>query len=123
MTLKTGTVMQYLTFADNTFRIVEQYNMQGLKIRSTTLTWAPFLTINDCNGIGLECKTNYGYLKDYMDALALKFNFTYTSHRNVDNDWGVVPKKGPFSINGTWGGVMPSSDDEETIAPNARLAA
>ena len=106
MTLKTGTVMQQLTFAENTFRIVENYNLQGLRIRSTTLTWAPFLTINDCNKTGLACMINYGYLKDYMDALALKFNFTYTSHRNTDNDWGVIPKKGPYSINGTWGGVM-----------------
>ena len=106
ISLKTGNVMDRLNFANNTSRIVESNNLQGLKIRSTTLSWKPFLTLDNCNSIGLECKTNHGYLKDYMDMLAMKFNFTYISHRNVDNDWGVVPKKGPHSINGTWGGVM-----------------
>ena len=106
ITLETGSVMEELTFADNSYLILESYNLQGLQIRSTTLTWAPFLTINDCNKMGLECRTNYGYLKDYMDLLALKFNFTYISHRNTENDWGVIPKEGPYNISGTWGGVM-----------------
>ena len=106
MSLETGTVVEDLTFVNNSFLILESYNLQGLQIRSTTLTWAPFLTINDCNEMGLECKTNYGYLKDYMDLLARRFNFTYISHRNTENDWGVIPKKGPHNINGTWGGVM-----------------
>ena len=106
ISLKTGTVICPLTFADNSLQIVETYNLQGLTIRSTTLPWEPFYAIGDCDREGLECKTNHGYLADYMDMLALKFNFTYTSHRNTDNDWGVLPKRGPFSLNGTWSGVM-----------------
>ena len=106
MSLLTGSVLEELTFANNSFLVLESYNLHGLHIRSTTLTWAPFLTIDDCNMKGLECKTNYGYLKDYMDLLGSKFNFTYVSHRNTENDWGVIPKKGPHNISGTWGGVM-----------------
>ena len=106
MALETGSAVEELSFVKKSFLILESYNLQGLQIRSTTLTWAPFLTINDCNKMGLECKKNHGYLKDYMDLLARNFNFTLISHRNTDNDWGVIPKKGPHNISGTWGGVM-----------------
>ena len=99
--LNSGTITDALTFAENTLRVIESFNLKGLEVQSTTLTWAPFYTIDNCNHDGLECATSYGYLKDYMDILSKKFNFTYSSHKNMDNDWGVVPKE-----NGTYGGVL-----------------
>ena len=106
ITLKTGNVVEMLSFAGNSLSVVESYDLQGLEVRSTTLSWEPFYSIGNCNNVGLECKTHHGYLKDYMDMLAVKLNFTYISHRNTDNNWGVVPKKGPHNLNGTWEGVF-----------------
>ena len=106
ISLRSGSVMNRLTFADNSLRITEQFDLHGLEITSKSLTHAPYLTIDGCNEAGQECKENYGYLVDYMDIMAAKFNFTYTSHKDVNNDWGVQPKAGPFNASGVWGGVM-----------------
>ena len=77
--------------------------MQGLRISSTSLTWAPYLTIEDCNKFGKECKTNYGYLIDYMDRITVKFNFTYVSERNTHH-WGVASDGQSLSEDGI--GIM-----------------
>ena len=106
ISLKSGSVVNGLTFADNSSRIIESFDLKGLLIRSASLTWTPYLIIDDCNEFGLECKQNYGYYIDYMDLLAAKFNFTYVSQKNMEDDWGLVPKTGPFSLNGSWGGVL-----------------
>ena len=99
--LNSGTVFDTLTFEDNSLRILESINLQGLEVTSTTLPWAPFYTIDDCNDVGLDCAITYGLLQDYMDLLSNQFNFTCISHKNLDNDWGLVPKE-----NGSYGGVL-----------------
>ena len=106
ISLKSGSVMNELTFAEGSLRIMEEFDLHGLEITSTSLTHAPYLTIDDCDALGHKCKKNYGYLIDYMDMLAAKFNFTYTSTKDVNDDWGMQPKSGPFNENGTWGGIM-----------------
>ena len=100
ISLKSGSVINHLTFAESSSRIIEKFDLQGLQITSTSLTWAPYLTIDDCNEDGLECAKNYGYLIDIMDKLAVKFNFTFVSQKNVDNNWGLL------DINGTFGGIV-----------------
>ena len=105
ISVKSGSVINALTFAENSFRIIETYDLHGLEITSTALTWPPYLTIDDCNEFGLECAKNYGYMIDIMEKLEIKYNFSCISQKNVDNDWGMTPKSGPYSINGTWGGV------------------
>ena len=70
ISLKSGSVVNRLNFANNSLRIIESFDLQKLEIRSTSLTWHPYLVIDDCNKYGLECKKNYGYLVDYMDLLA-----------------------------------------------------
>ena len=105
ISVKSGSVVNGLTFADNSFRIIEQYDLQGLEITSTALTWPPYLTIDECNEFGLKCGKNYGFLVDFMNRLEIIFNFTCTSQKNVDNNWGMTPKSGTYSINGTWEGV------------------
>ena len=106
ISLNSGSIIDTLTFAPNSYMIQEQFNLHGLGITSTSGTWAPFYTIEDCNEDGLECATSYGYLKDVMDTFSARFNFTLISQKNMENDWGMIPKAGPYSINGTWGGVM-----------------
>jgi hypothetical protein len=44
--------------------------------------------------------------KDYTDVLAKKLNFTYESQREVDGDWGTLPKSGPYNRSGNWAGLM-----------------
>ena len=106
ISLKSGSAINDLKFHPNTKRIIESYNLQGLLVTSTSLTWAPFYTIDDCNEYGTKCGTSFGYLNDYMNLLAKKLNFTYASYKDLDGDWGTIPKAGPFCLNGTWGGVV-----------------
>ena len=101
-----GNVMASLTFVNASLKIRKSFDLAGLQVTSTTLTWAPFLTINDCNHLGLECDANHGYLRDYFDLLGRWFNFTVVYHKDQDDDWGLLPKSGPFNLSGTWGGVM-----------------
>lgn len=100
ISLKSGSTINSLIFANNSCVIKETYNLHQLEVVSTSLTWAPYLTIEDCNSDGLNCARNDGFLIDYMDKLADQFNFTYVSQRNVDDDWGTI------GANGTWGGVF-----------------
>merc|ERR1712154_345821 len=106
ITLRTGYTINQLKFLNGSLKVKEEYDLNGLKVRATSLTWAPFLTIDDCNDEGLECAQYYGYLKDYMDAMATELNFTYDTYKDLNNDWGTSPKSGPYNLSGTWGGVM-----------------
>ena len=99
--LASGAIFDALTFEDNSLKVLESINLQGLDVTSTSLTWEPLYTIDDCNDVGLECATTYGLLQDYMDIFSNEFNFTFISQKNLDNDWGMVPKE-----NGTYGGVI-----------------
>ena len=105
ISIKSGSVFNHLRFDSSTYRIIETFDLQGHEITATSLTWAPYLTIDGCNEFGLKCAQNKGYLIDFMDKLSIEFNFTYVSQKNVDNDWGTEPKSGPYNVNGTWGGV------------------
>jgi hypothetical protein len=105
ITLKSGYSMTELRFSRNTLQIIEDYDLNGLTITSISLSLAPYLTLENCDQSGKNC-TVYGYLKDYADVLAKQFNFTYESHKDVNGDWGVLPKSGPFNRSGEWSGVM-----------------
>ena len=83
ITLRTGYTINQLKFVNGSLKVKEEYDLNGLKVRATSLTWAPFLTIDDCNDEGLECAQYYGYLKDYMDAMATELNFTYDTYKDL----------------------------------------
>jgi hypothetical protein len=63
------------------------------------------LTLENCDESGTKC-TSYGYLKDYTDLVAKKYNFTYESHRDMTGNWGVLQISGPYNRSGEWGGIM-----------------
>lgn len=86
ITLRTGYTINQLKFLNGSQQIKEDYNLNGLKVRATSLSWAPFLTIDNCNEEGLECAQYYGYLKDYMDAMATELNFTYDTYKDLGCD-------------------------------------
>ena len=46
ISLKSGCAINNLTFEENSTRIIETFDLQGLQITSTSLTWPPYLTID-----------------------------------------------------------------------------
>ena len=86
--------------------ISENYNLNGLEVKSTALSWPPHYTVDNCNQDGEDCATSYGYVADYIAELASRYNFTFSANKDKDDDWGYLPKDGVFNISGTWGGVM-----------------
>lgn len=85
--------------------VLPSYNLQGLHLRSSTLSWAPYFTIENCDQAGESCDTA-GFLADLMDVMGRQLNFTWDSHAPPDGDWGVRPKSGPFNKSGVWGGAF-----------------
>ena len=106
VSVASGAVIDHISFVNKSYLVRERYDLQGLEISSTSDSWAPYYTIEDCNDMGLECAESYGYFKDILDIIGARYNFTLVSHKRLDGDWGLMPKSGPFNINGTWGGIM-----------------
>ena len=109
ISIQSGTAITSLKFARNTTRIMETFDLQGLQITSTSLTWAPYLTIDDCDEDGLNCAKNYGFMMDIMDNLAIRFNFTFLSQKNVDNKWYELGTDGRYT--GVWGDILSNNFD------------
>ena len=106
ITNNTKTLVQDIKFDQNN-KIRDNYNLEGLKLYSNTLTWAPYFTITNCDAEGRNCEMK-GILNDYMNAMGRILNFTWTSHAPPDGNWGVQPLSGPFNKSGIWGGAMGS---------------
>jgi hypothetical protein len=103
--LKSGFSMTELRFSLENGQIVEEYDLNGLTLGTIELNYTPYITMKDCDQNGRKCRSN-GYIKQYTDVLAKQFNFTYESHKEVNDDWGVLPKSGPYNRSGEWGGVL-----------------
>ena len=87
-------------------RIKPSYDLQGIHIKCSTLSWAPYLSLFDCNeNDGKSCKSE-GYLADLVDMMGSQQNFTWHCDAEPNNDWGTAPKSGPANVNGSWGGVL-----------------
>ena len=89
--------------------IIEDYDMQGMHILSTTVSWPPYIFLPE------ECKKRklynekcnpYGHLVDTLDAMAAISNFTWECHGDPNDDYGTTPLSGPANASGTWGGVV-----------------
>ena len=87
-------------------RVKPSYDLQGIHITCSTLSWAPYLSLFDCNeSNGKSCKSE-GYLADLVNMMGNQQNFTWHCDAEPNNDWGTAPKSGPANVNGTWGGVL-----------------
>lgn len=109
ISLKSGSALNHLKFANKSSKIIEKFDMQGLEITSSSLTWAPYITFEDCNKDGLDCAKKYGYLIDLLDKLAVEFNFTHVSQKNEDNVFYHVGPDGNYG--GVWGDVESNQRD------------
>ena len=78
----------------------EEFNLQGAHLVSISLSWNPYFMLHECNAKGTSCKS-IGYLKNLMDGLGELLNFTWESHQEVHNNWGLVQNDW-----GTWDGVV-----------------
>ena len=105
ISLSSGNIIQDINFEIGSFLIKETFNLEGLEVTSTSLSWSPYYTMDECRDDGLNCSI-YGSLNDYMEILARNYNFSLISSKNMEGDWGTLPKDGPYNLSGTWGGVM-----------------
>ena len=89
--------------------IKEDYDLQGMHILSTTVSWPPYIYLNDeCKSKKLynkDCKPT-GHLVDTLNAMGEIMNFTWECHGDLNDDYGTTPIDGPPNENGTWGGVV-----------------
>ena len=82
----------------------ENYDLQGLVLQNIAKDFPPFFLINHCKN-GKNCKTS-GLLAQLQDISCGLLNCTWTTVKPQDDSWGVQQISGPFSRNGTWGGVF-----------------
>ena len=80
--------------------IKEHYELNGIHITSLSLSWTPYFLLSGCDENGKFCKSE-GYLSNLMDELGRLMNFTWESHQEVNNDWGLNQYQ-----SGGWGGVV-----------------
>ncbi len=104
-TLASGSAWSNVHFHAGSMLVKEQYDFRGLTVKGISLPWEPFLFMVDCDDEGI-CADVGGFIKDYVDILAKRCNFTVDLRKQVDGDWGTAPKSGPFNASGVFGGVM-----------------
>jgi hypothetical protein len=78
---------------DDLGRIVEDYDLRGVEIFATSLSWMPFNLHENCNEKGRGCD-NSGLLVDVMSLWANEYNFTWNIYKDLDGDWGLKPVSG-----------------------------
>lgn len=105
MNNSTMAIFNDIQFDELSGRMIENYNLQGYEIVVTSLSWAPYHSHKNCNALGRRCE-NYGLLADLMNIWALDYNFTWDVYHDLNNDWGLNPKSGPYNLSGEWSGVM-----------------
>ena len=93
------TIMNRVQINDDS-KIKEEYDLQGLHLTSISLSWFPYFYIHNCNDNGTDCES-VGYLKQFMDSLGTLMNFTWESHKEMNDDWGLSQQD-----DGSWGGVV-----------------
>ncbi len=102
---QTQVVINQLRFSQNKC-VIEEYNLQKLNVTSIALSWYTMNDISGCDESGMHCKSSQGPIPEVMSYVARISNFTLHNFIDPNGDWGVFPKKGPYSLSGKWGGVM-----------------
>ena len=101
-------VVNSLSF-NNYGHIIEDYDLQGMHVLSTTVSWPPYIFLSEgCKNpknYNDECKA-YGHLVDALNVMGRMSNFTWECHGDPNDDYGTTPLSGPANASGTWGGVV-----------------
>ena len=89
--------------------IIDEYDLQGMHILSTTVSWPPYIFLNEeCKSPKLnndECKAS-GHLVDALNVMGKMSNFTWECHGDRNDNYGTTPLSGAANASGTWGGVV-----------------
>ena len=104
----TKTLVQDIELTENN-QMVETHDLEGLKLISNTLSWAPYFSISNCKDMHndimrKDCEMS-GYLNDFLNAMGNIANFTWTSHIPADGSWGTMDKNGVW-VTGPMGTVI-----------------
>jgi hypothetical protein len=89
---QTQVISNELSF-DMNGKVIKEYNMAAIKLEATSLSWSPFLSVDNCNFEGKQC-TVFGLLGDLMNIWGRAYNFTWDIYGDLDNDWGQNPVSG-----------------------------
>ena len=76
-----------------TYSRVQNFIIIGIDITFTSLTWEPFMKLENCKENGYDCENN-GILVDLMNAWSRVGNFTWKIYKDVNDDWGLKPNSG-----------------------------
>ena len=104
---------QYNCFGHRCKKLFEEYDFKGAKLVGSTMSWEPWLNLDQCGTVGQLCRTS-GILSDLMDIMAHKFNFTLELSK-ADN-WGLLPTSGSWqdsnaTFSGVWGTIAHDEQD------------
>lgn len=79
-------------YFDSQGRAKVNENLQGMELETTTLTWDPFIVVENCNANGKNCQIIEGALVDLANEWSTVLNFTWSVVQ--DDDVGTLPKSG-----------------------------
>ena len=104
-------VINRLRFNPTNDQLIEEYNMQGTHLFSTTTTFPPYtnmpIACRECRPMKRcpQCKMT-GMVADLLNIVGRKMNFTWESHENPENKVGSSPVSGPANASGAWEGTL-----------------
>ena len=74
-------------------KIIEDYNLHGIELVGTTLSWMPHISYTKCDDKGRNCDA-FGLVVDLIEMWSQEYNFTWDIFTGYGNDWGLTPKSG-----------------------------
>ena len=104
-------IISRLRFNPSNDQLIEEYNLQGTHLFSTTTTFPPY---TDMPVVCRECRpmkkcpqcSMTGMVADLLNIVGAKMNFTWESHENPENKVGSSPVSGPANASGAWEGTL-----------------
>ena len=51
----THVIIQEVSFQANNSAMTERYNLENMRIYSNTISWHPYLMVDDCDNLGQNC--------------------------------------------------------------------
>jgi hypothetical protein len=101
---------------DVTFQTRPQRDIAGAALEMVTLTYAPYLHLHGCNETSRKCphEEATGWLKDTMDTIAPRANYSYELYQEESGIWGVDapgPNQGINASSGVFRAMLEGHSD------------
>ena len=88
------TVVNYLNLTTNLSVIDRDWDLQGITVKSISLTWMPDYGLGDSCTPGTPCNNVTGILASIFKSVAAITNVTIQHILEPNLDWGMEPKSG-----------------------------